>query len=170
VLLLDVRDNGGGHSGVELAGHFATERVLTSYKALRQPGGYEQFTAPQPVYVTPAAGPRFAGPVVLLTSDQTASAAEDLTIALTTLPQVTQVGTATKGMLSDMYSVHLPNGLDITLSHQRYTTPAGQPLEDLGVPPDVVAENTLPDLERQHDEVLRKALELAAAQPNPRPR
>ncbi|MBD2715998.1 S41 family peptidase [Microvirga sp. STR05] len=161
VLLLDIRDDGGGHSGVELAGHFATERVLTSYKALRQPGGYDQFAEPQPVYVTPAAGPRFTGPVILLTSDQTASAAEDLTLALTTLPQVTQVGTATKGMLSDMYSVHLPNGLDVTLSNQRYTTPAGQLLEDSGVQPDVVVENTLAGLEEQHDPVLAKALELA---------
>ncbi|AII51401.1 S41 family peptidase [Hymenobacter sp. APR13] len=161
VLLLDVRDDGGGHSGVELAGHFATERVLTSYKALRQPGGYDRFTEPQPVYVTPAAGPRFAGPVILLTSDQTASAAEDLTIALTQLPQVTHIGTATKGMLSDMYSVHLPNGLDVTLSHQRYTTPAGQLLEDVGVQPDVLIENTLPALQQQRDPVLEKALELA---------
>lgn len=163
VLMLDVRDNGGGHSGVELAGHFATERQLTSYKALRQPGGYEQFTAPQPVYVTPAAGPRFTGPVLLLTSDQTASAAEDLTIALTTLPQVTQIGTATKGMLSDMYSVHLPNGLDLTLSHQRYTLPNGQPLEDIGVVPDVPVENTVSALQAGHDPVLEKALELAQA-------
>jgi carboxyl-terminal processing protease len=164
VLLLDIRDDGGGHSGVELAGHFATERVLTSYKALRQPGGYDRFTEPQPVYITPAAGPRFAGPVILLTSDQTASAAEDLTIALSTLPQVTQIGTATKGMLSDMYSVHLPNGLDVTLSHQRYTTPAGQPLEDVGVQPDVAVENTLSALQQQRDPVLEKALELARQQ------
>lgn len=164
VLLLDIRDNGGGHSGAELAGHFATERVLTSYKALRQPGGYDRFAEPQPMYVAPAAGPRFTGPVLLLTSDQTASAAEDLTIALTALPQVTQVGTATKGMLSDMYSIQLLNGLDVTLSHQRYTTPAGQLLEDVGVPPDVPAENTLPDLQQQHDAVLEKALELARAE------
>ncbi|RSK40096.1 S41 family peptidase [Hymenobacter perfusus] len=163
-LLLDIRDDGGGHSGMELAGHFASERVLTSYKALRQPGGYDRFTEPQPVYVTPAAGPRFTGPVILLTSDQTASAAEDLTIALTQLPQVTQVGTTTKGMLSDMYSVHLPNGLDVTLSHQRYTTPTGQLLEDTGVPPDVAVENTLPALQQQRDPVLEKALELARAE------
>ncbi|MBT9393495.1 S41 family peptidase [Hymenobacter sp. NST-14] len=161
VLLLDIRDDGGGHSGVELAGHFATERQLTSYKALRQPGGYDRFTAPQPVYVTPAAGPRFTGPVILLTSDQTASAAEDLTIALSTLPQVTHIGTATKGMLSDMYSVTLPNGLDVTLSHQRYTTPAGQLLEDVGVQPDVVIENTAAALAQGQDPVLQQALAMA---------
>ncbi|QIX62180.1 S41 family peptidase [Hymenobacter sp. BT18] len=164
VLVLDVRDNGGGHSGVQLAGHFAPERILTSHKALRRPGGYEQFTEPQPVYVTPAAGRRFAGSVLLLTSDQTASAAEDLTLALTSLPQVTQVGMATKGMLSDMHSVHLPNGLDVTLSNQRYTTPTGQVLEDVGVQPDVAVANTLPELEQQRDAVLTKALELARQQ------
>ncbi|QNH61737.1 S41 family peptidase [Hymenobacter sediminicola] len=161
VLLLDLRDNGGGHSGYELAGHFTQARYLANYKALRRPGGYDLFTEPQPVYVTPAAGPQFTGPLVLLTSDQTASAAEDLAIALTQLPQVTQVGTATKGMLSDMHSVHLPNGLDVTLSNQRYTTPEGKALEDIGVQPDIVVENTLADLEKQHDAVLVRALELA---------
>ena len=161
VLLLDVRDDGGGHSGLDLAGHFTAERYLANYKALRKPGGYDHFTEPLPSYVTPTTGPRFPGPVVLLTSDQTASAAEDLTIALAQLPQVTLVGTATKGMLSDMYSVHLPNGLDVTLSNQRYTTPAGQPLEDAGVQPDIFVENTLAALQQGQDPVLQKALEVA---------
>ncbi|MFD2784851.1 S41 family peptidase [Hymenobacter rubripertinctus] len=161
VLLLDVRDDGGGHSGLDLAGHFATERYLASYKALRQPGGYDHFTEPLPCYVTPATGPRFLGPVVLLTSNQTASAAEDLTISLSQLPQVTVVGTATKGMLSDMHSVRLPNGLDVTLSNQRYTTPTGQLLEDVGVAPDVLIENTPAALAQQQDPVLQKALKVA---------
>ncbi|MBT2558843.1 S41 family peptidase [Hymenobacter sp. ISL-91] len=161
VLLLDLRDNGGGHSGYELAGHFAAERYLANHKALRQPGGYEHFSAPEPCYVTPAAGPRFPGPLVVLTSDQTASAAEDLTISLTQRPNVTLVGTATKGMLSDMYSVHLPNGLEITLSNQRYTMPAGQQLEDVGVQPNILAENTPAALAQGHDSVLQKALEVA---------
>ncbi|GAB3286615.1 S41 family peptidase [Hymenobacter tenuis] len=64
-------------------------------------------------------------------------------------------------MLSYMYSVQLPNGLDVTFSHQRYTTTLGQPLEDLGVQPDVVVENALPDMQKQHNAVLVKALELA---------
>ncbi|RSK47326.1 S41 family peptidase [Hymenobacter rigui] len=163
-LILDVRDNGGGHSGTALAGHFATARTLAGYKAVRQPGGYAQFTEPQPVYVTPAAGPRFTGPVLLLTSDQTASAAEDLTMALRSMSQVTQIGTATKGMLSDMHSLRLANGLEVTLSNQRYTSPTGQPLEDTGVVPTVSVENTLSDLQRQHDPVLEKALELARSE------
>ncbi|WP_019947407.1 S41 family peptidase [Hymenobacter aerophilus] len=161
VLMLDLRDNGGGHSGYELAGHFAAERYLANYKALRQPGGYDQFSELQPYYVTPLRGPRFLGPLVVLTSDQTASAAEDLTISLAQRPEVTLVGTATKGMLSDMHSVHLPNGLDITLSNQRYTTPTGQQLEDVGVQPDIRMENTAADLSQGHDPVLKKALEVA---------
>ena len=164
VLLLDLRDDGGGHSGYELAGHFTAERYLANYKALRQPGGYAQFSAPEPFYVIPAAGPRFLGPLVLLTSDQTASAAEDLTISLAGRPHTTLVGTATKGMLSDMHGVHLPNGLDITLSNQRYTTPAGQVLEDVGVTPDSAAENTPAALAQHHDPVLERALEVARQQ------
>jgi hypothetical protein len=158
VLLLDLRDNGGGHSGYELAGHFTRERRLVNYKALRQPGGYEQFGTEQAFYVNPTTGPRFLGPLVVLTSDQTASAAEDLTISLARRPRTTLVGTATKGMLSDMHSIRLPNGLDVTLSNQRYTTPDGQVLEDTGVQPTVAVENTLAELQQQHDAVLQRAL------------
>jgi len=161
-LLLDVRDNGGGHSGYELAGRFSDQPILANYKAIRQPGSYEQFTEPQAFYLTPAKGTRFTGPVVLLTSDQTASAAEDFTLALSQRPQVVRVGTATKGMLSDMHGAKLPNGLEITLSNQRYTTPQGQVLEDVGIAPTVFVENTLPDLERQHDAVLAQALKEAS--------
>ena len=161
VLLLDLRDNGGGHSGIELAGHFAPARYLANYKALRQPGGYQQFTPPEAIYVTPSEGPRFLGSLILLTSDQTASAAEDLTISLAQRPAVTLVGTATKGMLSDMHAVHLPNGLDVTLSNQRYTTPAGQLLEDVGVQPDIAVENLPAALSQGQDPVLQKALEVA---------
>lgn len=161
VLLLDVRDNGGGHSGYELAGRFSDQRILANYKAVRKPGGYEQFSEAQPFYLTPAKGTRFTGPIVLLTSDQTASATEDFTLALSQRPQVVRVGTATKGMLSDMHNAKLPNGLEITLSNQRYTTPQGQLLEDVGIVPTVVVENTLPDLARQYDAVLAQALKEA---------
>ncbi|WP_165768332.1 S41 family peptidase [Hymenobacter amundsenii] len=140
---------------------------LANYKALRQPGGYGRFGPPQALYITPAASPRFLGPLVLLTSDQTASAAEDLTISLAQRPEVTLVGTATKGMFSDMYSVHLPNGLNVTLSNQRYTTPTGQVLEDVGVAPDVPIENTPTTLQQGQDPVLQKALEVARQKVRP---
>ncbi|AIZ63134.1 hypothetical protein PK28_04515 [Hymenobacter sp. DG25B] len=129
-----------------------------NYKALRQPGGYEQFGAEQAFYVNPTTGPRFLGLLVVLTSDQTASAAEDLTISLARRPRTTLVGTATKGMLSDMHSIRLPNGLDVTLSNQRYTTPDGQLLEDTGVQPTVAVKNTLAELQQQRDAVLQRAL------------
>lgn len=166
-LIIDVRDNGGGHSGYELAGRFSDQRLLANYKATRQPDSYDSFTAPTPYYLTPAPGPRYTRPLVLLTSDQTASAAEDFTLALTRRAHVTQVGAATKGMLSDMLNVALPGGLQVTLSNQRYTSPEGQVLEDVGVQPAVPVEHTLADLQQQQDPVLRKALEVAAATATP---
>lgn len=163
-LLVDVRDNGGGHSGYELAGRFSRRRVLANYKATRLPGSYDHFTAPQPYYLIPAPGPHYTCPVVLLTSDQTASAAEDFTLALSQRANVIRVGTATKGMMSDMYNATLPSGLQLTLSNQRYTSRDGRVLEDVGVQPSLRVENTLTALQRQQDPVIAQALEVAAQQ------
>lgn len=164
VLLIDVRDNGGGHSGYELAGLFSSQRLLANYKATRLAGGYDHFTAPTPYYLTPALGLRFTQPLVLLTSDQTASAAEDFTLALAQRARVMRVGMATKGMLSDMFEATLPGGLQLTLSNQRYTTPDGQELEDVGVPPTLPVTNTLAAMHKQQDPVLAQALRIARQQ------
>ncbi len=168
-ILIDVRDNGGGHSGYEMAGLFSDHRILSNYKATRLVGDYDHFTTPEPFYLVPAPGPRYTRPLVLLTSDQTASAAEDFTLALSRRANVARVGTATKGMMSDMFNAALPSGLQITLSNQRYTSVSGQVLEDVGVAPTVQVENTRAALDGRQDPVITKALEVAARQLKPHP-
>ncbi|WP_298220937.1 S41 family peptidase [Flavobacterium sp.] len=159
-IIIDIRANGGGHGGEQLASRFALEKVITHYKAIRQKGGYENFTALEPVYIEPNTGIKYASPIVILTNDKTASSAEDFTIALYQQKNVTTIGTNTSGMLSDMFSTDLSHKISFTLSNQRYYSTDKQQLEDIGVPVKFEIKNTKKDLENKSDPMILKAIEI----------
>jgi len=117
-LIIDIRTNGGGHGGIELASRFVKEKTLTHYKAIRQKGSYENFTTLIPNYIEPNKGVQFLKPVAILTNDKTASSAEDFTISLYKQSNITTIGTNTSGMLSDMFGTDLSNKISFTLSNQ----------------------------------------------------
>ena len=52
------------------------------------------------------------------------------------LPNVTTVGEATLGILSDNLLKCLPNGWEVSLSNEIYTAADGNVYEVVGVPPD----------------------------------
>lgn len=158
-LIIDLRANGGGHAGIELASRFVMSRSLTHYKAIRQKGDYENFTPLEPQYIEPNQGIRYLGQVIILTNDKTASSAEDFTISLYQQENITTIGTNTSGMLSDMYGAELPNKISFTLSNQRYYSLDKQLLEDQGVPARIEIKNSKTDIVNGIDPVLIKALE-----------
>ncbi|UOQ74038.1 S41 family peptidase [Hymenobacter cellulosilyticus] len=160
VLILDLRGNGGGHSGKEMASRFALSRRLTHFTAERQPGGYEQFTPLQPYYLAPNPALTYQKPLLILTNDGTASSAEELALALYQQPNVTTIGDATAGMFSDMYQARLSGKISFTLSHQRYFTPDTTLLEGRGVPVKELVPYSRPDLAQHHDPVIARALAL----------
>lgn len=135
-IILDVRYNPGGSDDIALgfASHFTgtdvpiftkTSRIGTAQSA--------PFTATLPAYDnTP-----LETPVIVLTSDLTASAAEIFTLAIRSLPQVTVMGEPTSGGLSDIAAFVLPNGWQLGLSNQTYLTMDGTLYEGIGIPPDV---------------------------------
>ena len=116
-IIIDIRANGGGHGGIELASRFAIEKFITHYKAIRLKGGYENITELEPLYITPNFGMRYLNPIVILTNDKTASSAEDFTISLYKQKNVTTIGSNTSGMLSDMFVTDLSNKISFTLSN-----------------------------------------------------
>jgi len=158
-IIIDIRANGGGHGGIELASRFTNEKILTHYKAIRTKGNYESFTKLEPNYLTPNNGTRYLNPIIILTNDKTASSAEDFTISLYQLPRVTTIGTNTSGMLSDMFSGNISNKISFTLSNQRYYTTDNKLLEDIGVPVKIVIKNTKQDIKNKIDPVIIKAIE-----------
>lgn len=158
-IIIDLRANGGGHAGTELASRFTNEKLLTHYKAIRTKGSYESFTTPEPIYLTPNHGTKYLKPIVILTNDRTASSAEDFTLSLYKSPNVTTIGTNTSGMLSDMFSGNLSHQLSFTLSNQRYYSTDKQLLEDTGIPVKIEVKNTKQDIENNIDPVIIKAIE-----------
>jgi carboxyl-terminal processing protease len=134
-VVVDVSMNDGGYDTIArtIAGHFAVRRTLAYSKYPGDSGAVE----PQALYVEPRGANRFEGPVFLITSRATVSAAEIFVMAMRALPNVTQVGEATDGSLSDILSKPLPNGWSLSLSNEVYLDSSGVGWEGAGIPPKV---------------------------------
>ncbi len=134
-VIVDVSLNGGGLDVIssQIAGYFTPDRIV----------GYQKYagdaaeSAPQPIYIEPSKQPPFTGPVYVITSEETASAAEIFVMAMRALPNTVHVGQVTEGILSDTLDKRLPNGWEITLSNEIYLDSASSPWEDSGIPPHV---------------------------------
>lgn len=135
-LIVDVRRNGGGKDflGLAIAGRFAANETLAYRKQARLGSGRTELVD---VFVQPRGNQRYLGPVVLLTSETTASAAEVFTLAMRELPQVVVVGESTQGGLSDQLDKRLTNGWLASVANEYYLTPTGESFETVGIPPDV---------------------------------
>lgn len=158
-MIIDIRANPGGYDSVarDIANRFADQRRLGYIKETQQSPG--QFKAAKEHYLEPLKRRSFTKPVVVLTNDATASAAEVFALVMKQLPHVTIVGDRTEGIFSDMLESKLPNGWRFTLSHQIYRTPDGICYENEGVPVDVKVVNTRKDLETRIDPVIISAIE-----------
>ncbi|UEM24900.1 S41 family peptidase (plasmid) [Skermanella mucosa] len=134
-IVVDMRYNYGGWDRVplSLAAHF-TDRPLPAFT--KQPVRRGIGLDVQTIGIVPAAGPRHAGPLAVLTSDATISAAEVGTIGFRALPNVRTFGTATYGALSDPFYFRLPNGWRGAVSNEIYRASDGRVYEGTGIPPD----------------------------------
>ncbi|MEP6928824.1 MAG: S41 family peptidase [Flavobacterium sp.] len=159
-IIIDLRSNGGGHGGDELARRFVPNKRITHYKAIKQKGGSENFTPLEPIYISPNDGVQYLKPIVILTNDRTASSAEDFTISLYQQANVTTIGTNTSGMLSDMFGADLSHKISFTLSNQRYYSTDKKLLEDIGVPVKTEVKNTKKDIDNKTDPVILKAIDV----------
>lgn len=160
-VIVDVSNNRGGYDAVarDLAARFTDTRRLAYTKRPRQVD-----MTPQPFFVEPSEGPRFTGPVYLVTSDVTVSAGEVFTLCMRVLPNVTHVGTTTRGAFSDVLVKPLPNGWRMELSNELYLDPAGTSYEARGIPAaqplDVFPED---DLDGGHAKAVLSLMERARA-------
>lgn len=137
-LVLDISNNSGGFGqiGLDIAGRFADRQRLAF--TLQIPGAYR--LAPQPFRVSPSASRRYLKPVILLTSEETVSAAEWLTLGMRVLPHVVQVGQATQGALTGDFAKGLPNGWALSTSNAFMNDPRGIDYEVTGIPPRIALE------------------------------
>lgn len=159
-LVLDLSYCQGGHDafGRAVAGRFADRERLAFVKLPVQDGDVEQR-----FHAVPTSRVRFEGPVFVVTSDITMSAAETLVLYLRSLPQVTLVGQPTRGALSDVLEKPLPHDTLLMLSNEVYVDPEGVCHERRGIPVDVPLVVFDPvDPRNGHVQAIAAARELAA--------
>ena len=161
-LILDLRNNIGGVSGhpEALAGFFTAEKYIGEYTCNRKKDNHESFTKPKPTYVKPVSDKPFTKPVILLVNGQSVSACEEFVLMMRSLPNVTIIGMPTQGALSDIYTAKLPNGWILGLSNMRFYSPEMVCYENIGIPVDIEAGNTINDLKTGNDPLLLKAMDI----------
>jgi len=166
-LVIDIRINSGGFDqfGVAIAARLATMDYFAWEKVARDDTrDPDHHTPPQPIMVHHSQRPGFRGPVVLLPSAHSISAAETFVMALLGRdPHVTRIGANTQGVFSDELDRRLPNGWTFGLSNETYLTKDGKTFEGTGVPPDIESP-IFPkeDLADGRDSAVDKALEVLA--------
>jgi hypothetical protein len=138
-LVIDLRFNGGGADalGTKIAARL-TDRTYTAYtkSARNNPSQPDSWTPGQPIRVHPANGPRYTGPLAVLTGPLTISAGESFTQSLLARsPAPLRIGEATQGVFSDTMDRALPNGWTLTLPNEKYADAEGRTYDGTGIPP-----------------------------------
>lgn len=135
-VIIDVRINGGGDDfvGNMIASHFFQ---ITQHVYSKQARLGDKRTPLQKVFVTPSKGRLFTGPVAVLTSSTTYSAAEVFAMIMAERSNTVLVGEASAGGFSDILPKSLPHGTEFSLSNEFYLTPTGDGFEGVGVPVDI---------------------------------
>lgn len=158
-LIIDFRFNQGGRvsNGLSLASRL-TDRERHAFTRLTRTGGMDEFGQQEEIFYSAAGETRPDLPILLLTSNGTASSAEVTAIALAQHERVTLIGEKTVGILSSVLDRELPNGWTFGLSHQRIKSSSGTDYERVGVPPDIQVSDSEAMFDQGSDAILESAL------------
>ena len=132
--IIDLRFNGGGFDdvSVEILNHFVNIETDICTKKVRLEKG---FTKKQTMSLKPSKN-NFKGKLYILTSQETASAAELLVLGSKEIPNSKIIGSTTEGVFSDILHKKLPNGWTYGMSNMVYESLDGVSYEEIGIAPD----------------------------------
>jgi tricorn protease len=148
-LVIDQRFNGGGGIDQELLGILAGRQY--QYTIGRDAG----FQQPRPQ--------NFYGPMVVMQNERSASDAEMFPAGFKALGLGKVVGVPTMGAVIGTGSYTLLDGSTIRTPGSGVWTVTGQNMENFGVPPDVLIDNTPGDFLKGRDMQIEKAVETLKA-------
>ena len=167
-LIIDVRENGGGNSGVGYTVlSYLTDKPFSTW------GGYMRqlnstlraWGQPQNLNgaeigseVAPNGKKFYDKPVVVLTSPRTASAAEDFTVAYSQMKRGSIIGEPTAGSTGQPLHFSLPGGGAARVTTMRLKFRDGREFIGKGVQPDKVIFPTVSDFRAGRDTGLEAAL------------
>lgn len=137
-LIIDLRNNSGGilETARQIAAEFITEGALIRTVSRGDEQGELMITNGQKVDY----------PVIVLVNGASASAAEVLAGALRDHGQAWLLGTQTYGKGSVQSIYRLSGGAAVKVTTEHYLTPAGDPVDGVGLTPNVVVEGALSQL------------------------
>ena len=101
---------------------------------------------------------RLVVPTAILTSNNTASAAEDFLISAANQPHMTRIGEPTYGSTGQPYQFELVGGFTARVCTKKDTYPDGSPFVGVGIKPAIAVSPTVQDFIQHKDPVLDKAL------------
>jgi hypothetical protein len=161
-VIVDLRHNPGGDftNGFPFAARFA-DRARLAFTTLTKTGPEPDALGQQVEWmIEPAGGPRYDGPVVVLSNGYTNSAAERTLMAFRVLPQVTVVGSRTAGNHGEKVGGELSNGWTYSIVPQVVTAADGASYEGPGIPPDVAVDNSADEVTQGMDRQFEAAVAL----------
>jgi len=166
-LILDVRNNGGGNGGVGfriLCALTDAESIPTAgwrtrlYRPAYRAWGQGESTDGDPTGGWGCNDNRhFTGPVAILTSPRTFSAAEDFAVAFDLMEAGPIVGEPTGGSTGQPLFFRLPGGGSARVTSKRDAYPDGRDFVGTGVLPDIVVTPSVADVRADEDAALTAA-------------
>ncbi len=166
-LILDVRNNGGGNSGVgyRVLACLTDKPFQTSkWHTRNYRPAFRAWQRPQDTFGSPAGQSQpngkklYTKPVLVLSSPRTYSAAEDFLVAFETMRRGLIVGEASGGSTGQPLFFTLPGGGSARICTKRDSFPDGREFVGVGIQPHKPVTPTIADLRAGKDTVLDAAL------------
>jgi carboxyl-terminal processing protease len=169
-VIIDLRRNGGGRFDVlsAIAGYFYDSKTVISESLSRKDVAAEEKSGQDKAHKTLVAGKSggqiYAGPVVILTTEGTASSSEIFSAALQDTGRAKIVGSQTCGcVIGIANNQKMKGGGVLEVSEVLFFTPKGRKLEGDGVTPDTNVVPSIADLQQKRDVALVQAEQLLAS-------
>lgn len=166
-LILDVRENGGGSTGIGFAiiarlidkatsqtSKWRTRDYRPTFRAWGKPEEwYEGDAGP----IEPRGDKPYLGPVVVLIGPKTFSAAEDFVVPLKATKRATLIGTPTGGSTGQPLFINI-YGASARICTKWDRFPDGTEFVGVGIPPDILVQQTRRDVAEGRDPALERAV------------
>ena len=167
-MIIDVRENPGGNSGLgdEIISYLI-DKPVRNYVGMYSPvyiplrkarASYPKimlnYLSSKGKLISPAKDKRYIGPLVILTSPGTGSAAEDFVRPFKESGRATIIGMPTSGGTGNPLYVYLPGGGILRVCVNT------EPFAGKGIMPDILVFPTQKDIAEGKDRILNKALEI----------
>ncbi|MGB9180075.1 MAG: S41 family peptidase [Pyrinomonadaceae bacterium] len=161
-IIIDLRGNGGGEGEAmaEMASPFLPPGESLGLFIGRNGRAQSQLLTRDILFFSPVRVVRTNAPLIILTSERTASAAEIFAASMRERGRATVIGTNTCGCVLAISRNHkLPDGGELDVSEMDYHTAQGARLEGIGVTPDETVTLNRRDLHSRIDRAMERAIE-----------